>query len=188
MSIRSAIPADSTPQNVARIEAGREIFLTTCAACHGEDAKGNTDVGAPNLTDRYLDLRRRSPDHHHLHPWRTTRTHADLGRASDALRKSRSLRSMSIPWASRIHDGNEHDGTVRTKRLRFRWWYGFWFPPPCCSSQGANAHLIYVAFSSQPECVDHLKKPEHRNGPVQGGEVRLLKNRRAVARKTDERC
>ena len=26
---------------------------------------------------------------------------------------------------------------------------------------GANAHLIYVAFSSQPECVDHLKTPEH---------------------------
>lgn len=23
---------------------------------------------------------------------------------------------------------------------------------------GANVHLIYVAFSSQPECVDHLKR------------------------------
>ena len=22
---------------------------------------------------------------------------------------------------------------------------------------GANAHLVYVAFQSQPECVDHLK-------------------------------
>jgi len=22
---------------------------------------------------------------------------------------------------------------------------------------GANAHLLYVAFSSQPECVDHLR-------------------------------
>ena len=45
--------SDSTPQNVHRIEAGREVFLTTCAACHGEDAKGNRDVGAPNLTDQY---------------------------------------------------------------------------------------------------------------------------------------
>ena len=46
-------PDYSTPENVDRIEAGREVFLTTCAACHGEDAKGNRDVGAPNLTDAY---------------------------------------------------------------------------------------------------------------------------------------
>lgn len=41
----------STAQNVGQIDAGREVFLTTCAACHGENAKGNQDVGAPNLTD-----------------------------------------------------------------------------------------------------------------------------------------
>jgi len=41
----------STPENVDRLEAGREVFVTTCAACHGEDAKGKSDVGAPNLTD-----------------------------------------------------------------------------------------------------------------------------------------
>ena len=29
---------------------------------------------------------------------------------------------------------------------------------------GANAHLIYVAFSSQPECVDHLKAPDPATG------------------------
>ncbi|TIU33123.1 MAG: cytochrome-c oxidase, cbb3-type subunit III [Mesorhizobium sp.] len=46
-------PSDSTPDNVATIEAGRQVFLTTCAACHGEDAKGNKDMGAPNLTDQY---------------------------------------------------------------------------------------------------------------------------------------
>jgi cytochrome c oxidase cbb3-type subunit 3 len=46
-------PAVSTPENVERIEAGREVFLTTCAACHGEDARGLPDTGAPNLTDAY---------------------------------------------------------------------------------------------------------------------------------------
>jgi cytochrome c oxidase cbb3-type subunit 3 len=46
-------PDYSTPENVKAIEAGREVFLTTCAACHGEDAKGKRDVGAPNLTDAY---------------------------------------------------------------------------------------------------------------------------------------
>lgn len=46
-------PAFSTAENVEEIEAGREVFLTTCAACHGEDATGMQEVGAPNLTDRY---------------------------------------------------------------------------------------------------------------------------------------
>jgi cytochrome c oxidase cbb3-type subunit 3 len=41
----------STPENVAQIEAGREVFLATCAPCHGENAQGKRDVGAPNLTD-----------------------------------------------------------------------------------------------------------------------------------------
>jgi cytochrome c oxidase cbb3-type subunit 3 len=43
--------AYSTPANVHQIEAGREVFLTTCASCHGENAQGNPDVGAPSLTD-----------------------------------------------------------------------------------------------------------------------------------------
>lgn len=46
-------PDDAKPDTVETIEAGRQVFLTTCAACHGENAKGNADVGAPNLTDKY---------------------------------------------------------------------------------------------------------------------------------------
>lgn len=34
------------------VEDGRTIFAANCAACHGEDAKGNSEVGAPNLTDK----------------------------------------------------------------------------------------------------------------------------------------
>lgn len=44
-------PEFSTEANIERIEAGREVFATTCAACHGEDATGMREVGAPNLTD-----------------------------------------------------------------------------------------------------------------------------------------
>ena len=44
-------PASSTAENIGQVDKGREVFQTTCAACHGEDAKGNPDVGAPNLTD-----------------------------------------------------------------------------------------------------------------------------------------
>jgi cytochrome c oxidase cbb3-type subunit III len=31
---------------------GAKIFAENCAACHGDNAKGNPDVGAPNLTDK----------------------------------------------------------------------------------------------------------------------------------------
>ena len=33
------------------IKAGEKHFQTTCAACHGADAKGNQALGAPNLRD-----------------------------------------------------------------------------------------------------------------------------------------
>ncbi|MBM3951621.1 MAG: cytochrome-c oxidase, cbb3-type subunit III [Rhodospirillales bacterium] len=32
-------------------EAGAKLFAEQCVACHGEDAKGNKDLGAPNLAD-----------------------------------------------------------------------------------------------------------------------------------------
>jgi cytochrome c oxidase cbb3-type subunit 3 len=31
--------------------AGAKIFADSCALCHGPDGKGNTELGAPNLTD-----------------------------------------------------------------------------------------------------------------------------------------
>ena len=46
-------PDYSTPDNLDRIQAGQEVFATTCAACHGENGEGIRDVGAPNLTDPY---------------------------------------------------------------------------------------------------------------------------------------
>ncbi len=46
-------PDYSTEQNIARIEAGRELFAANCVSCHGENAAGNRDVGAPNLTDAH---------------------------------------------------------------------------------------------------------------------------------------
>jgi len=34
------------------LAAGKKIFADNCASCHGENAKGNPELGAPNLTDK----------------------------------------------------------------------------------------------------------------------------------------
>jgi len=35
----------------AKLDTGAEIFAGNCAACHGASAKGNPEMGAPNLSD-----------------------------------------------------------------------------------------------------------------------------------------
>jgi cytochrome c oxidase cbb3-type subunit 3 len=39
------------PAADVRAHVGKGLFAQNCAACHGADAKGNTQIGAPNLTD-----------------------------------------------------------------------------------------------------------------------------------------
>ncbi len=39
---------DETAQT---IEAGKAVFAANCASCHGENGKGNIEMGAPDLTD-----------------------------------------------------------------------------------------------------------------------------------------
>jgi len=46
-------PSSAKTAKPGDIEAGKEIFAANCAACHGEDAKGKSDMGAPNLTDKF---------------------------------------------------------------------------------------------------------------------------------------
>lgn len=39
------------PSDAALVEPGKQLFADNCASCHGEDAKGLKDFGAPNLAD-----------------------------------------------------------------------------------------------------------------------------------------
>ncbi len=44
----ASLPTDKTYDKVA----GAKLFAENCAACHGDEGKGNLEFGAPNLTDR----------------------------------------------------------------------------------------------------------------------------------------
>ena len=46
-------PAMVTDKNKEDITKGKDLFATNCVACHGKDAKGLVESGAPNLTDQY---------------------------------------------------------------------------------------------------------------------------------------
>lgn len=49
--VRSLSDLPMNADDTARVEAGKEVFAANCVACHGEDARGKRDVGAPDLTD-----------------------------------------------------------------------------------------------------------------------------------------
>ena len=51
--VKSLSEPGSAHGQEAAVAAGRKVFATTCAACHGEQATGNPEVGAPNLTDKF---------------------------------------------------------------------------------------------------------------------------------------
>ncbi len=40
------------PEPGVDVAAGKKIFADNCAACHGDDGKGNIEMGAPNLTTK----------------------------------------------------------------------------------------------------------------------------------------
>ncbi|MCV3764389.1 cytochrome-c oxidase, cbb3-type subunit III [Rhizobium sp. TRM95796] len=40
-----------TPADAGMVEPGKQLFADNCASCHGENAEGNREFGAPNLAD-----------------------------------------------------------------------------------------------------------------------------------------
>ncbi|MFK4824240.1 cytochrome-c oxidase, cbb3-type subunit III [Paenochrobactrum sp. BZR 588] len=45
------VSLSGTPRDASLVPAGEQVFADNCAVCHGDDAKGVRDFGAPNLTD-----------------------------------------------------------------------------------------------------------------------------------------
>ena len=51
--IRSLSRPSTAGRETQETAAAQEIFATNCSSCHGDDAKGNKDMGAPDLTDSF---------------------------------------------------------------------------------------------------------------------------------------
>jgi cytochrome c oxidase cbb3-type subunit 3 len=43
--------SDTTAASTEAVVRGKEVFVQNCVACHGDDARGKRDMGAPDLTD-----------------------------------------------------------------------------------------------------------------------------------------
>jgi cytochrome c oxidase cbb3-type subunit III len=45
------VSLSGTPEHADLVASGAQVFADNCAACHGDNGKGNQELGAPNLTD-----------------------------------------------------------------------------------------------------------------------------------------
>jgi cytochrome c oxidase cbb3-type subunit 3 len=48
-----ADPVSAAASHSQAVAAGKEIFAANCAGCHGDNGQGNSDAGAPNLSDSF---------------------------------------------------------------------------------------------------------------------------------------
>ena len=127
------------------------MFTANCAVCHGPDGKGKTDVGAPNLTTRiwthggdeasiYNDvwggLQGQMPS------WEGRLSPIDRKILALYVARPREAQAMSV---------------LPLRRVRTRTVVGLSLLAALLLLAGANAHLVYVAVTSQPDCVDHVR-------------------------------
>ena len=84
-----------------KVAAGKAVFTANCAACHGPEAKGNPEVGAPNLTDRYWIARQRRERALLPVSGAACRARCRAGKAGCRRSSARSSRSISSTSAAR---------------------------------------------------------------------------------------
>lgn len=51
--VRALPDRERLMQNNYAAAQGKPLYEAVCASCHGKDGKGNTELGAPDLTDKY---------------------------------------------------------------------------------------------------------------------------------------
>ena len=157
-------------------KAGQEVFAANCVACHGENGKGKQDVGAPDLTDgnwiyggdrQSIHTTIYSGRQGHMPHWGARLSPLDIKILAPLCRSRLRERRMSDRTAA---------GNAATRPSRISWKLVSLTSSRralCRWLVGANAHLVYVAIASQPDCVPHAKD-DGRARHIPGGEARLL--------------
>ncbi|MCM2399382.1 cytochrome-c oxidase, cbb3-type subunit III [Rhizobium sp. S95] len=91
------ISLTATPSDAALVEPGKQVFADNCASCHGEDAKGGRDFGAPNLADAI---------------WLKVNGEAEI-----AQQISRPKHGVMPAWSARLGDATVKELTVYVHSL-----------------------------------------------------------------------
>ncbi len=133
------------------LEAGGQLFQENCAACHGEDAKGLREVGAPNLTDDfwlYGGDRRKSLPYDSRRPAgldaRVGRSHEPRGpEAADDLHPGTGGRETGMTIARGRPLVSRRLAAIAAALVLVAVFVG------------ANVHLVAVSIATHPACVPH---------------------------------
>ena len=149
----------ASPETVSR---GKEVFVANCVACHGEDAKGKHDVGAPDLTDAsWIYGGDRQSIHTTIYSGHQGQMPYWEQRLSTTQRKILTLYVLSLSEKNR--DGRRRKNRMQRPLHGHRGaagpWRSRWLPAGFAAFLAANAHFLYVAVMSQPDCVPHSKEP-----------------------------
>ncbi len=149
-------PAVAKDVPAAKIEAGKAVFAANCVTCHGDNAKGNADLGAPDLTDRFWIYGGDAESINDDGVGRPAGPHAKLGRKTLSARPQDSCALSARPSPGATMNGaGAATRHVRTKAVL---WVAI--GAALLLVLIANSHLVYVAIMSQPECVAHVRQGE----------------------------
>ncbi len=87
------------------LRRGRTLFAENCAACHGDDGKGNRELGAPDLTDAITLYVHSEADIAAPGPQSEAWRHAGLGCSPGRGQREGTGRLCSFAWRRRVGAG-----------------------------------------------------------------------------------
>ena len=110
------------PEQGVDVAAGKKIFADNCAACHGDDGKGNIEMGAPNLTTKVWQYGSNLKDLTYTITYARNSDDAGLGRAprSGDDQVAGGLRSQPGRRTVSVSESSTDESTTRVPCMRRR--------------------------------------------------------------------
>ena len=166
-----------------RVAAGAELFAANCVACHGEDGRGSTELGAPNLRAGHWSYGGDAATlFGTVHDGRRGWMPAWEGRLSLPDRKILTVYLQTL-------GGGGPAMTPMRLAAGWRWRIVGWGLSAVVVAVfvAANAHLIAVAVATQPDCVAPCSPPREAPRPARGA-AGMLSDRPARPPPDNPRC